>query len=89
MPPPSSFPSAAPPTTQATNGYLELTISDTGQGIPKEILPRIFDPFVTTKPNGNGLGLAVVYSILQSHRGTIHASSTPGLGTTFTIRLPL
>lgn len=74
--------------TQANNGHLELTVSDTGQGIPKEILPRIFDPFVTTKPNGNGLGLAVVYSIVQSHRGTIHAASSPGLGATFTVRLP-
>ena len=75
--------------TQANDGYLELIISDTGQGIPKELLPRIFDPFVTTKEHGNGLGLAMVHSIIQAHRGTIRAASTPGRGTTFTVRLPL
>jgi signal transduction histidine kinase len=75
--------------TQANNGHLELTISDTGEGMPKELLPKIFDPFVTTKDSGNGLGLAMVRSIIQSHRGTIHADSTPNLGTTFTVRLPL
>ena len=75
--------------TQTVPGHLELTVSDTGQGIPKDLLQRIFDPFVTTKPNGYGLGLAVVYSIVQSHRGTIHAASSPGRGTTFTLRFPL
>ncbi|MBI3291445.1 MAG: hypothetical protein HYZ73_01350 [Elusimicrobia bacterium] len=75
--------------TQANNSHLELTVSDTGTGIPKELLPKIFDPFVTTKDHGNGLGLAMVHSIVRAHHGTIHAASTPGRGTTFTLRLPL
>jgi signal transduction histidine kinase len=75
--------------TQAVNSHLELTISDTGNGIPPALLPKIFDPFITTKPDGNGLGLAMVYSILQAHRGTIHAKSEPKQGTTFTVSLPL
>ena len=75
--------------THVNNGHLELLISDTGHGIPKELLPKIFDPFVTTKSDGNGLGLAMVYSIIQSHHGSIHVESTPGQGTTFTVRLPV
>ncbi len=75
--------------TQAVNSHLELTVSDTGSGIPSALLPKIFDPFVTTKPDGNGLGLAMVYSILQAHRGSIRADSQPNRGTTFTVSLPL
>ena len=76
-------------TTQAVNSHLELTISDTGSGIPPALLPKIFDPFVTTKPDGNGLGLAMVYSIIQAHHGSIRANSHPGHGTFFTVSLPL
>ena len=75
--------------TQTVNNHLELTASDTGCGIPAALLPKIFDPFVTTKPDGNGLGLAMVYSILQAHRGSIRADSQPGRGTIFTVTLPL
>ena len=75
--------------TQAVNSHLELTISDTGSGIPPALLPKIFDPFVTTKPDGNGLGLAMVYSILQSHHGSIRADSQLNHGTTFTVSLLL
>ena len=75
--------------TQSVNSHLELTVSDTGSGIPPALLPKIFDPFVTTKPDGNGLGLAMVYSILQAHRGSIRADSQPNHGTTFTVSLPL
>lgn len=75
--------------TQANNGCLELIVSDTGQGIPKELLPKIFDPFVTTKDHGTGLGLAMVHSLIQAHRGTIHVDSPAGHGTTFTLRLPI
>ncbi len=66
-----------------------LKISDTGEGIPKHLLPKIFDPFVTGKETGNGLGLTMVYSIVQAHRGTIQVDSTPEQGTTFTLRFPL
>ena len=75
--------------TQVNDGYLELTVTDTGEGIPKELLPKIFDPFVTTKPNGTGLGLAMVQNLIRAHHVTISASSTPARGTTFTLRFPL
>ena len=76
-------------TTQANDGYLELAVTDTGEGIPKELLPKIFDPFVTTKPNGTGLGLAMVQTLVRTHRGAISVISTPARGTTFTLRFPL
>ncbi len=67
-----------------------LQFADTGCGIPPEIRDKIFEPFFTTKApgKGTGLGLAIVYSIVQRHGGTIEVDSTPGQGTTFTIRLP-
>jgi len=68
--------------------YIRLSISDSGAGIPKENLARIFDPYFTTKNEGKGLGLAMVYSIVRNHEGHITAASTPGEGTTFTIYLP-
>ncbi len=68
-----------------------IAVSDTGEGIPPENLSRIFDPFFTTKPEGKGvgLGLAVSYGIVQAHGGEIEVDSKPGVGTTFTVRLPL
>ncbi|HEQ71646.1 MAG TPA: PAS domain S-box protein, partial [Spirochaetia bacterium] len=68
--------------------YVKITISDSGIGIPPEIRNRIFDPFFTTREKGNGLGLAVCYSIMQKHDGTIEADSVPGKGATFTLYLP-
>jgi two-component system NtrC family sensor kinase len=68
-----------------------IKISDTGPGIPKDILPQIFDPFFTTKDEGKGtgLGLSIVYGIVEDHGGEITAQSKPGEGTTFMIKLPL
>ncbi len=68
-----------------------LTFSDTGSGIPPSIKDKIFDPFFTTKPpgKGTGLGLAVVYGIIQRHGGSIEVVSPPKGGTTFIMRLPL
>ena len=70
--------------------YLEIKISDTGSGISKEDLPRIFEPFFSTKgQKGTGLGLAVIWGIIDNHNGTINVDSEVGKGTDFTIRLPL
>jgi len=70
--------------------YIEVKISDTGQGIPNEDLSRIFEPFYTTKgQSGNGLGLAVTWGIIDNHNGTINVESEPGKGTTFIVHLPL
>jgi signal transduction histidine kinase len=68
-----------------------IAISDTGSGIPAEVLPRLFEPFFTTKPagKGTGLGLSIAYGIMQKHRGRIEVDSTQGQGTTFTLWLPV
>jgi signal transduction histidine kinase len=68
-----------------------VAISDTGPGIPADVLDRIFDPFFTTKPvgEGTGLGLSISYEIVKKHGGEIRASGTPGQGATFTIRIPI
>jgi PAS domain S-box-containing protein len=65
-----------------------LEVSDNGPGIPPEALPKIFDPFYTTKPQGTGLGLSVTYKIIRDHRGTIDVQSRPGQGTTFVLTFP-
>jgi signal transduction histidine kinase len=67
-----------------------ITLSDTGAGIVPEDLPHIFEPFFSTKINGKGvgLGLSVVYGIIERHEGKISVDSHPGMGTTFTITLP-
>jgi PAS domain S-box-containing protein len=65
-----------------------ISITDTGQGIPNHIIPKIFDPYFTTKSKGTGLGLSVVYSIIKKHQGEITVESVEGIGTTFHILLP-
>lgn len=69
--------------------HMEITVRDTGSGIKKEHLDRIFDPFFSTRERGTGLGLAIVSSIVSAHRGFIDVSSMPGEGTLFLIALPL
>jgi signal transduction histidine kinase len=66
---------------------VQIVVSDTGGGIPEEILPHIFEPFVSTKES-TGLGLAVVYGIIQQHKGEIEVESKTNQGTTFIITLP-
>jgi signal transduction histidine kinase len=77
--------------TRQQNGHVEITIHDTGCGIPRENISRIFDPFFTTKEvgKGTGLGLNVAYNIVKKHNGTIDVTSKVGEGTTFTIQLPV
>ncbi len=71
--------------------FIVIKISDSGMGIEKENLSRIFDPFYTTKPvgKGKGLSLSAVYGTIQSHKGAITVDSTPGKGTSFSIYLPV
>lgn len=68
--------------------YVKIVIEDQGTGIAHENLKKIFDPYFTTKPDGNGLGLATSYSIIKKHKGTIRVQSEIGKGTAFTIYLP-
>ena len=72
------------------DGTVRVVVRDDGAGIPTEILPRIFEPFLTTKETGRGvgLGLAISQSILERHNGTIEVQSEVGRGTTFTLTLP-
>jgi len=75
--------------TGATNGRsLQVTVSDTGTGIPSEIIDRLFEPFFTTKANGTGLGLPITRRIIYEHGGSISVESQPNKGATFTILLP-
>jgi CheY-like chemotaxis protein len=68
--------------------YITMSIKDTGEGIPKENLAKIFDPYFTTKPGGSGLGLTTTYYILQRHGGHISVESDVGVGSTFYVYLP-
>jgi two-component system, cell cycle sensor histidine kinase and response regulator CckA len=68
--------------------YVEISVKDSGVGIPEEHLQKIFDPFFTTKKEGSGLGLASAFSIVRQHHGYISVDSELGKGTTFTIYLP-
>ena len=67
---------------------VRITVADTGIGIPKEDLPRVFDPYFTTRSSGTGLGLAIVHKIVEAHGGEVRLESEPGRGTTATILLP-
>jgi signal transduction histidine kinase/CheY-like chemotaxis protein len=68
--------------------YVRISVRDYGCGIPSDLLPRIFDPYFTTKQTGSGLGLATAYAIIAKHKGHITVQSTVGIGTTFSIYLP-
>jgi two-component system NtrC family sensor kinase len=80
-------------TGQDESGKVVLEVGDDGAGIDPEVVPHIFEPFYTTKGEGDskglGLGLAVVYGIVQRHNGSIEVDSQPGRGTRMTVTLPL
>jgi two-component system sensor histidine kinase HydH len=72
--------------TEADTAHISVT--DSGKGIDQKDLPKIFDPYYTTKPTGTGLGLAIVHNILEAHQGNITVDSKTGVGTTVTIIVP-
>lgn len=78
-------------TTRELDGYIELSVQDTGCGIEPSHLDKLFNPFFTTKPEGQGtgLGLSISFGIAQEHGGTLHASSKDGEGSCFTLCLPI
>jgi len=69
--------------------FLYIIIKDNGTGISDDNLPRLFEPYFTSKRNGIGLGLASTLNIIQAHKGTIEVSTAPNEGTAFTVILPL
>lgn len=73
----------------ASNEQLKIQVSDNGCGIPKDQLSHIFDPFITSKSGGTGLGLSISKQIVDTHHGTLTVASETGVGTTFTILLPI
>ena len=80
----------AAPLTQDENPGVAIAVRDTGSGIPEQVLPRIFDPFFSTKPAhvGTGLGLSICRDLVKSNGSDIQVASQPGEGTVFTVWLP-
>jgi len=76
-------------TSKIETDHVEIQISDTGKGIPRDRIKNIFDPFSTSKTSGPGLGLTFALKIIQEHRGSISVESAPGKGSDFTIKLPI
>jgi two-component system, NtrC family, sensor histidine kinase HydH len=70
-------------------GNVALAVSDTGPGIPRDRLAKVFEPFYSGKPNGSGLGLTIAERIVAAHGGRIEIDSAPGGGTRVTLLLPL
>lgn len=68
---------------------MEISVSDTGPGIAEDVVPKLFEPFFSTKQGGTGLGLALTHQIIREHGGALHVHSTPGGGATFVIALPV
>ncbi len=78
-----------PLSTTGSHGFAWIEVRDTGRGIPPDLLPRVCEPFVTTKTSeGSGLGLAILYNVLREHGGGVTIESTPGIGTAVRMFLP-
>jgi two-component system sensor kinase FixL len=76
-------------TARTGDRWVELTVTDSGLGIPAEIAPRIFDAFFTTRRNGTGLGLSIARSIVEAHGGWIVAENAPEGGAAFRFTVPV
>jgi two-component system sensor histidine kinase FlrB len=74
---------------EVRGGEATVCVRDDGCGIAPEVQERLFEPFFTTRPEGTGLGLAIVRSVVEAHGGAVRVESAAGLGSTFTVRLPL
>jgi two-component system, NtrC family, sensor kinase len=87
----SSYEPTVAASTKRLNGKIEISVHDNGMGISKSLADKIFQPFFTTKPTGEGtgLGLSLSYDIIKAHNGELNVDSTEGEGATFTVRLPL
>jgi signal transduction histidine kinase len=70
-------------------GEVHVAFTDTGVGIPEDQIPRLFEPLFTARPDGTGLGLTISYSIVERHGGYIKVESEVGIGSTFTVVLPV
>jgi hypothetical protein len=75
--------------TKKVEGFVEVSFKDTGIGIPKERMGKLFTPFFTTKAKGMGVGLSICKKFVENHRGTIEVESEVGKGTVFTAKLPI
>jgi two-component system sensor kinase FixL len=73
----------------APDGQVEISVTDSGPGIPAELAKRLFEPFYTTKTSGMGIGLAISRTIAESHGGNLVAETNAGGGATFRLRLPM
>jgi len=88
---PAGYEPAVTVSTKKQNGTIEIRVTDNGQGVPAHIIDKIFQPFFTTKPTGQGtgLGLSLSYDIVKAHGGKLSLDSQEGIGTSATIALPL
>ncbi|MEM3430645.1 MAG: ATP-binding protein, partial [Candidatus Bathyarchaeia archaeon] len=75
--------------TSKNDREVSISFQDTGVGIPEENINRLFDPFFTTKAKGQGLGLSICKRIVEAHEGSISVESKVGVGSTFTVKLPI
>jgi two-component system sensor kinase FixL len=71
------------------DGGVAIRVADTGPGLAPEVAEQLFQPFVTTKPQGMGIGLSICRSIIEAHGGELHAEPNPGGGTVFALSLPM
>jgi signal transduction histidine kinase len=75
-------------TVAGVDGRVSIRVTDTGDGMPPEVLDRVFEPFYSAAKGGTGLGLVIVKNVIEAHRGTLSIDSSVGNGTTITIDLP-